>query len=91
MNLDSITLRKSHKYFNQEINFRLTLKLPEAIRSSTFIIKKLKTRILIQNLKNWETEVSLKQFLKKPIESGNLHHLPLRMLKVFLVILDNFN
>ena len=25
------------------------------------------------------------------IYTGNLHHLPLRMLKVFLVIIDNFN
>ena len=25
------------------------------------------------------------------IYAGNLHHLPLRMLKVFLVIVDNFN
>ena len=25
------------------------------------------------------------------IYTGNLHHLPLRMLKVFLVIVDNFN
>ena len=44
-----------------------------------------------------ETEVSLKRFLKKdrfivePIYTGNLHQLSLWMLKVFLVILDNFN
>ena len=25
------------------------------------------------------------------IYTGNLHHLPLRMLKIFLVIADNFN
>ena len=25
------------------------------------------------------------------IYTGNLHHLPLRMVKVFLVIVDNFN
>ena len=48
-------------------------------------------------LKNLETEVSLKRFLKKKqfmvemIYTGKLHHLTLRMLKVFLVIVDNFN
>ena len=48
-------------------------------------------------LKNSKTEVSLKLYLKKPqfiketIYSRNLHHLPLRMLKAFVAIADNFN
>ena len=49
-------------------------------------------------LKNSETEVSVKQFLKntprlqeETIYSGNLYHLPLRMLKLCLAIVDNFN
>ena len=46
VNLDSVTgHRKSHENFNKKINFRLTLKLTEIIRTSTFIIKKLKTLI----------------------------------------------
>ena len=63
-------------------------------------LKKLKTRILnsesLSELKNSITEVNLKLCLKKIrfIEKAiyynrNLHHL--RMLKVFLSIVDNFN
>ena len=97
MNLDSITLQqKSHENFNSKINFRFTLKLPEVMRTSAFINKKIRNLHLnsesLNELKNSETEVSLKQYLDTPrfieetIYSGNLHHLPLRMLKVFLFL-----
>ena len=79
-----------------KFNFRLTLKLPEVMRKPTFIIKKVNSES-ISELKNLETEVSLKQYLKKTqfleetIYSRNLHHLPLQILKVFLAIIDNFS
>ena len=43
-----------------------SLKLPEIIGTSTFITKKLKGKLRIPQFgENLETEVSLKQFLKK--------------------------
>ena len=80
------------KFSVQKNNFRYTLKLPQNIRTPTFINKKLKLHLnseSLTQLENSETEFSLKQFLKKKIYSGNLHHLPLR--KVFLAIVGNFN
>ena len=69
-----------------------------SIKKSTFdfIIKKLKPA---SKLRSWKIEKlrldlinSLKnRFLVKTIYGGNLHHLPLRMLKVYLAIADNFN
>ena len=47
--------------------------------------------------KIWKLRLALNDSLKKPrfmvemIYTGNLHHLSLRMVKVFLVIVDNFN
>ena len=50
-------------------NFRFTLKLPEIVRTSTFIIKKIKNSLLnnesLGELENSETEFSLKEFLKR--------------------------
>ena len=44
VNMDSMTFqRKLHEYLNQKINFGFTMKLPEIIQTSTFIIKELKT------------------------------------------------
>ena len=71
------------------------------IRTSTVIIKKNKNVHLnsesLSELKNSKNEVSLRLYLKKArfieemIYSSNLHHLPLKMFKVFVAIVDNFN
>ena len=65
------------------------------------IIKKIENPYLnsetLSELKNSKTRLALKIPFKKPrfieetIHSGNLHHLPLRMLKVFIAIVDRFN
>ena len=51
-----------------KINFQFTLKLSEVMRTSTFIIKKIKNQNLtsksLSKLKNSETEVSRKQYLQ---------------------------
>ena len=102
MNLDSITFQlKLYENFNEKMNFRFTWKLPQVMLTSTFIIKKIKTLHInsesLSEHKNLETEVSLKQYLKKPrfiketIYSENLHYLPLQILKVLLAIAENFN
>ena len=50
MNLDSIIFqRKLHSNFKRKTNFRFTLKIPEIIQTSTFIVvKKLKTASKLQ-------------------------------------------
>ena len=64
---------------------------------STFIIKKIKNLDLnsesLSDLKNpTNLNNSFKiRFIEETIYSGNLHHLPLRMLEVFLAIVDNFD
>ena len=46
VNLDLITFQqKLHENINSKLNFLYTLKLPEIIRKSTFIIKKFKPPI----------------------------------------------
>ena len=81
----------------KELNFRFTLKLPEVMRTSTFIIKKkIKNPYLnsesLSELKNSKTEVSLKNiFIQETMYSGNLYDLLLRMLKVFIAIVDHVN
>ena len=96
MNLDSISFqRKLHKNFNYKINFRYTLQLSEIIQTSTFIIKKLKTSIQTSNPSvSWKTQklrLVSNNYLKNSIYVGNYHHLPMRMLKVFPAIVDDFN
>ena len=59
------------------------------------MIEKLKTHMKnpesLSELEHLKTEVSLKIIpLKNPIYSENLHHLSLRILKVFLAIVNNF-
>ena len=74
------------------------LKLPEIIGTSTFITKKLKGKLRIPQFgENLETEVSLKQFLKKTdlywneliVETYITY--PYECSNVFLVIVDSFN
>ena len=49
VNLDSIMFqRKLHNNFKWKINSRFTLKIPEIIRTSTFIVKKVKTASKLQ-------------------------------------------
>ena len=102
LNLGSIIFqRKLHNYFKWKINYQFTLKIPEIIRTSTFIVKKSKNPHLnsksLSELENSKAAVSLKQFLEKTQlivktnHSVNLDQLAFRMLKVFLATADDFN
>ena len=75
------------------MNFRFTMKLTEIIRTSTFVIKNLKTLKNLNSesfseLENLEIEISFS--LKNPIYGRNLFHLPLGMLKELQAIVDDF-
>ena len=60
-------------------------------------IKTIQINTISVSWKIWKLKLALNDFLKKTrfmvemIRTGNLKHLPLWMLKVFLVIVDNFN
>ena len=100
-NLDSITFQqKFHEILIKNSTFDLQW-IAWIIRTSTVIIEKNKNVHLnsepLSELKNSKNEVSLRLYLKKArfieemIYSRNLHHLPLKMFKVFVAIVGNFN